>query len=698
MAGQNVASSSKVTSELAAVRRRMEVEERSKLAAEERYEKLKVAEARRLGEVSALKLELVEVREALRASEAKAESLARELEEEGDEAVPPIELLIEDQEGGEALITEEATVTQPSPLPRSVIESPGVVSLYSTPGGLANSSVKRRRRLRRVSALLLDAAVTLQHSGAMGELKDQVFNITAQLVESIAQQRCAQEERDSACVRLADVQMQLAEERERMEELKAEVNTKARESMISSGRAAVAEGMLRELAEDRQREKLSLLAEIASLRSTLLENEATAAQSAASARVGMQEARERIRVLETRLGMQDNSFAAMVEQCTKWKAQNEHLQSQVSARELELDSVRASLREWKGRAAELSDDLVRAGDSLVNTEASMLDLQFKVSFYETLYTQKEASVIVARACVVGLSRAAMVAAEEEKAREAALRAAEILSSRAEVARTKEEAAAHLAATLEYMQHEKEELEALIRETQEETYQLRNGIEELDKERESMGEELRITRERMAEREAEVEVLRATGLSAEQRQCLEGEIEGANKTLREALGDLASTRADLETAAKEVARCHKIMERFDMEAITSGTASNANSGGNRLSQSRRVSYVQHLRHEINNLYEENKRLRNERQALEAQLLMGTRRSPAGQNTPSPGGSNSFTPRRTPRKGPVPPRTPKTPMGMAAAELARRKREAEEMKINERHRQRFSLRLLYDLRES
>ncbi|KAF4737611.1 hypothetical protein FOZ62_011219, partial [Perkinsus olseni] len=81
---------SQVTSELTAVRRRMEVEERSKLAAEERYEKLKVAEARRLGEVSALKLELVEVREALTASEAKAESLARELEEEGDEAVPPI--------------------------------------------------------------------------------------------------------------------------------------------------------------------------------------------------------------------------------------------------------------------------------------------------------------------------------------------------------------------------------------------------------------------------------------------------------------------------------------------------------------------------------------------------------------------------------------------------------------------------------
>lgn len=76
----------------------------------------------------------------------------------------------------------------------------------------------------------------------------------------------------------------------------------------------------------------------------------------------------------------------------------------------------------------------------------------------------------------------------------------------------------------------------------------------------------------------------------------------------------------------------------------------------------------------------------RQNFEAQLLMSTRRSSTGQGVPSPAACNSHTPGRTPRKGPIPPRTPKTPMGMAAAELARRKKETEEAKVNERHRQR------------
>lgn len=55
-----------------------------------------------------------------------------------------------------------------------------------------------------------------------------------------------------------------------------------------------------------------------------------------------------------------------------------------------------SLKEWKSRAAELSEDLATAGDSLVNAETNMLDLQFKVSYYETLQCQQEAAVVVAR--------------------------------------------------------------------------------------------------------------------------------------------------------------------------------------------------------------------------------------------------------------------------------------------------------------
>lgn len=59
-------------------------------------------------------------------------------------------------------------------------------------------------------------------------------------------------------------------------------------------------------------------------------------------------------------------------------------------------------------------------------------------------------------------------------------------------------------------------------------------------------------------------------------------------------------------ACEVGRCHKMMEHFEMKVITA-----ADSGGRQLPQSKRVHYVQHLRREINSLYEENKRLRNER---------------------------------------------------------------------------------------
>ncbi|EER04306.1 liver stage antigen 3, putative [Perkinsus marinus ATCC 50983] len=630
----------KVYAELSVLRRQVELEEKRRVAVEERYEKLKAAEMKRLGEVSSLKLELVEVREALALSEAKTESLARELEDaardgsdDHDHAITPMEMIIDDKEEEE----EEALV---EPVAFARMDSP------RTPGVGVSSSVKRRRRLRRVSAPLLDAAVGNYNNNLIAELKGEVTDITAQLMKTIGQLRASEEGRDSVEAKLERVEMELAEERERIEEMKGEVNTKTRE--------------------------------LASLRSTVLDTESTAAREAAKTGVAQQEATEKIRMLEIRLTMQDQTLAAMAEQCDKWRLQSEHSQSQVSARELELNSMGVSLKEWKSRAAELSEDLATAGDSLVNAETNMLDLQFKVSYYETLQCQQEAAVVVARACVVGVLRAA----EKERAREAASSAELLRLAECEAARVKEEAA-ELVVAVEGMRREKEEVEGL-RELMliEEVSRLEICMKEYNKVKVDLDAELEKAMGKIAELEAEIEILRTTGLCAEQRQVLEREIEETNRTLQEALGDLSSTRADLESATEEVGRCHKMMEHFEMKVITA-----ADSGGRQLPQSKRVHYVQHLRREINSLYEENKRLRNERQNFEAQLLMSTRRSSTGQGVPSPAACNSHTPGRTPRKGPIPPRTPRTPMGMAAAELARRKKKTEEAKVNERHRQRL-----------
>lgn len=112
-----------------------------------------------------------------------------------------------------------------------------------TPGVGVSSSVKRRRRLRRVSAPLLDAAVGHYNNNIIAELKGEVSqleilggmcfcevtDITAQLMKTIGQLRASEEGRDSVEVKLERVEMELAEERERIEEMKGEVNTKTRE-------------------------------------------------------------------------------------------------------------------------------------------------------------------------------------------------------------------------------------------------------------------------------------------------------------------------------------------------------------------------------------------------------------------------------------------------------------------------------------
>ncbi|EER07473.1 conserved hypothetical protein [Perkinsus marinus ATCC 50983] len=424
---------------------------------------------------------------------------------------------------------------------------------YEKLKGAEMKSVKRRRRLRRVSAPLLDAAVGHYNNNIIAELKGEVTDITAQLMKTIGQLRASEEGRDSVEVKLERVEMELAEERERIEEMKGEVNTKTRE--------------------------------LASLRSTVLDTESTAAREAAKTGVAQQEATEKIRMLEIRLTMQDQTLAAMAEQCDKWRLQSEHSQSQVSARELELNSMGVSLKEWKSRAAELSEDLATAGDSLVNAETNMLDLQFKVSYYETLQCQQEAAVVVARACVVGVLRAA----EKESAREAASSAELLRLAECEAARVKEEAA-ELVVAVEGMRREKEEVEGL-RELMliEEVSRLEICMKEYNKVKVDLDGELEKAMGKIAELEAEIELLRTTGLCAEQRQTLEGEIEEMNRTLQEALGDLSSTRADLESATEEVGRCHKMMEHFEMKVITA-----ADSGGRQLPQSKRVHYVQHLR--------------------------------------------------------------------------------------------------------
>lgn len=73
--------------------------------------------------MSSLKLELVEVREALALSEAKAESLARELEDaardgsdDHDDAITPMEMMIDDKEEEE----EEEALVEPVAFARIV--------------------------------------------------------------------------------------------------------------------------------------------------------------------------------------------------------------------------------------------------------------------------------------------------------------------------------------------------------------------------------------------------------------------------------------------------------------------------------------------------------------------------------------------------------------------------------------------------
>ncbi|KAF4678032.1 hypothetical protein FOL47_006984 [Perkinsus chesapeaki] len=592
----------RVTEEALSSKHGREVAEKARQAVEERYEKLKVAEAKRLGEMSSLRLELVEVREALVIAKTRADSLAREIEDRGNEqvdddeededeadAIPCMDTIINEGEDSEATTIKKGDRESS---PYIAFDSP---SVYSTPGGLvgSSSSVKRRRRrLRRVSAPLLDAATLSMHQhariGLVEDLKGQVSNLTTQLIESIGKLRLSQEELDEIKVNFMSMEIELNEEKDRIEEMKAEVSTKARETLISSGRAAVAESMLRETVEERQREKLTLLAEIASLRSSLLQNEAIAARQSASVNASLQEANEKVRMLETRLSMQQNSISAMSEQCNRWRIQAEQVESQLIGRELETTSLRASLEEAKARATELSDDLATAGDSLVNMETNTLDLQFKLSYYESLFAQNEAAVIVAKACVGGITGAMAI---ESQRREAEL----IKSSEVKVHEGRKQVE-ELQGTLKEVENDKKDVErALVelrRETGERELLVAERMAKLEEMNEELKEVVKTVEDKMAEvqekltsRDAEIEILKTIGLSAEQRKSLEEEIEEANKTMRDALEDLSSTRADLETASREVTRCHKIMEQFDMEIITAGDKSSC--GGSRLSQGKRA---------------------------------------------------------------------------------------------------------------